>query len=103
MASQAASSRSVGTRKLSWNSSNRPWSLMAPPGSSHTGTMGPRSRNVLIAKAPPVLAEFSSFLRDACRAEAVLAGHVERALPDHEVLDDAAVALGQTSKPGREV
>ena len=76
---------------------------MAPSGSGHTGTMGPRSRNVLPTEASPVLAEFSSFLRNSCGAEAVLSGHVERPLADHEVLDDGVIALRKTGHPGREV
>src|SRR6185369_16346541 len=56
-----------------------------------------------LAEAVPVLLEVTAQLADPGGAESVLVGHVESALAQHEILDDAAVALAAAAQPSREV
>src|SRR5690348_7438440 len=76
---------------------------MASPCSSDARMARQRSGNVVPSENVPVSAELSPFLRDASRADLVLVGDIARALADHQILDDAAVALAQASQPGQEI
>ena len=51
----------------------------------------------------PIVVEFAADLTYPTGADAVLFGQIQGSLAGHHVLDEAAVALGTSAEPGREV